>query len=62
MIIDAEYICAVCGEVNSTTVDTEGGNAQHYTEDCFVCCHPNALHIFIDPETDTAIIQARFEE
>jgi hypothetical protein len=62
MLIDAEYICAVCGEVNPTTVDTEGGTTQRYTEDCFVCCHPNALFISVDPETETATIHARFEE
>ncbi|MGQ9806799.1 MAG: CPXCG motif-containing cysteine-rich protein [Chlorobiales bacterium] len=62
MVIEAGFICAVCGEWNETTVDTEGGLSQTYTEDCFVCCHPNALYITIDEATETAYIEARFEE
>lgn len=62
MLIESGYICAVCGEWNETTVDDEGGLHQAYAEDCFARCHPNALRITIDPETETAYIDARFEE
>ncbi|MEO1006621.1 MAG: CPXCG motif-containing cysteine-rich protein, partial [Cyanobacteria bacterium J06638_38] len=36
----AEYICAFCGESNSTFVDLSTGMQQSYTEDCQVCCRP----------------------
>lgn len=62
MVIESGYLCAVCGEWNETTVDTEGGLRQTYTEDCFVCCHPNLLHITIDEAAETAYIEATFEE
>ncbi len=62
MLIESGYMCAVCGEWNETTVDSEGGTVQTYIEDCFVCCHPNTLYITIDEETQTATIDARFEE
>ncbi|MFQ3597003.1 MAG: CPXCG motif-containing cysteine-rich protein [Chloroherpetonaceae bacterium] len=62
MLIESGYMCAVCGEWNETTVDTEGGARQTYTEDCAVCCHPNTLYITIDEAQETAYIEARFEE
>jgi hypothetical protein len=62
MVIASGFSCAVCGEWNETSVDTEGGLRQTYTEDCSVCCHPNSLHIVIDEASDTAYIEARFEE
>ncbi len=37
----AEYICAFCGESNSTFVDFSAGLTQSYVEDCQVCCQPN---------------------
>ena len=56
VLSDAEYICAYCGEVISTTVDPTGGRRQTYTEDCQVCCRPNVLRIEIDP-TDPMRVQ-----
>jgi hypothetical protein len=62
MLIEAGFTCAVCGEWNETVVDTEGSLHQTYTEDCFVCCHPNTLYITIDEAAERAYIDARFEE
>lgn len=62
MLIESGYACAVCGEWNDATVDTEGGLYQTYTEDCFVCCRPNSLRITIDEARETASIDAQFEE
>ena len=46
----AEYICAFCGESNSTFVDFSAGLTQSYVEDCQVCCQPNVLYVQIDEE------------
>lgn len=45
MVLEARYTCAFCGEWVDTSVDTEGGRRQQYTEDCQVCCRPNLLTI-----------------
>lgn len=49
-LLDATYRCGYCGEENATQVDPSGGPEQAYTEDCSVCCRPNALQIRISPE------------
>jgi hypothetical protein len=54
-MIDAEFTCAFCGQINSTTVDPSGGRLQSYTEDCQTCCRPNALRIEIDPDSDPPV-------
>ena len=53
MLIEANFICAVCGEAITTSVDPSGGIRQSYVEDCQVCCRPNLLHIEIDPQDPT---------
>ena len=54
-------MCGYCGEVVETTVDPSAGSSQRYVEDCAVCCHPNVLHVTVDPDTDEVDIQAEFE-
>ncbi|MBE9160262.1 CPXCG motif-containing cysteine-rich protein [Nodosilinea sp. LEGE 06152] len=44
----AEYICAFCGEPNTTFVDLSAGLTQTYIEDCQVCCRPNQLYVTVD--------------
>ena len=56
----ATYQCATCGEIIETVVDESAGAYQSYTEDCQVCCRPNALRIRI--EDDEAVIESEFEE
>lgn len=58
----SDYMCAYCGEMNSTFVDLSGGNQQSYIEDCQVCCRPNVLYIRIDEETLTIDIDTGYEE
>lgn len=62
MLIESGYTCASCGEYIDTTVDGSAGSAQHYVEDCAVCCRPNTLRIHADVEGGTAWIEASFEE
>ncbi|MDJ0635162.1 MAG: CPXCG motif-containing cysteine-rich protein [Xenococcaceae cyanobacterium] len=47
----AEYICAFCGESNTTFIDISAGMQQSYVEDCQVCCRPNILYVRIDEDT-----------
>lgn len=47
----AEYVCAFCGEPNTTFIDISAGLTQSYVEDCQVCCRPNQLYITIDEAT-----------
>lgn len=61
MIIDADFQCAYCGEINATTIDPTAGWVQDTVEDCQVCCRPNRLHITIDPESLDAVIEADAE-
>jgi hypothetical protein len=58
----AEYICAFCGEPNTTFVDWSGGNQQSYVEDCQVCCRPNVLFVRIDEDTLEVEIDTDCEE
>jgi len=61
MLHEAGYTCASCGEWNDTTVDPSAGDGQSYVEDCQVCCRPNLLEIWVEPEHGAARITARFE-
>lgn len=54
------YICDSCGEEIEVSVDPSGGRAQHYVEDCPVCCVPNVLRISWDAD-GTVSIQSRRE-
>ena len=58
----SEYVCAFCGETNSTFVDISAGMQQSYTEDCQVCCRPNVLYINIDEASFEIEIQSDYQE
>ncbi len=61
-MLDAEYLCAYCGQPNPTSVDPSAGRRQSYVEDCQTCCRPNLLRIEITTDrTPTAIIEAEPE-
>ncbi|WP_017661695.1 CPXCG motif-containing cysteine-rich protein [Baaleninema simplex] len=47
----AEYVCAYCGETNTTFVDWSAGNQQSYVEDCQICCQPNILYVRFGEDT-----------
>lgn len=54
-LLPASYRCGYCGEENETLADPSGGPEQSYTEDCTVCCRPNALRIRISPEGEVTL-------
>jgi hypothetical protein len=58
----AEYICAFCGEANTTFVDLSAGLSQSYIEDCQVCCRPNQLFITVDEDNLDIAIAADYVE
>jgi hypothetical protein len=58
----AEYICAFCGESNSTFVDISGGMQQSYTEDCQICCRPNVLYLRVDEDTLEIEIDSDYDQ
>lgn len=59
--MESGFQCAGCGEWNMTVVDSSGGNAQTYVEDCQVCCKPNLLRVQYDAEQQEFVIHAELE-
>ena len=55
------YVCAGCGEWNSTTVDESAGSRQRYVEDCQVCCKPNLLRVSWDAGVEEFVVDAELE-
>lgn len=47
---EASYLCDACGEEIVIPVDLTEGTNQEYVEDCPVCCHPNVIHVHVDPD------------
>ena len=58
----SDYVCAFCGETNSTFVDISAGMQQSYTEDCQVCCRPNVLYVCINEDTLDVQIDSDYQE
>jgi hypothetical protein len=54
MPVEVEIICGFCGEPYSIWVDPSGGETQSYVEDCAVCCRPNQVSVYVDPQTGEA--------
>lgn len=52
------YSCAYCFEENEVVVDPSEGLHQELVEDCWVCCHPNLVHIDIDVDRREAVAYA----
>ena len=52
------YNCAHCFEENEVVVDPSEGMHQELVEDCWVCCHPNLVHIDIDVDAKRAVAYA----
>ncbi len=59
--MNASFQCAGCGEENETDVDPSAGSQQSYVEDCQVCCKPNLLHIWWEPDLSEFLISAELE-
>lgn len=45
-----QFACAYCGEPNEVFVDRTASKRQQFTEDCEICCRPNLVSIFLDPD------------
>jgi DNA-directed RNA polymerase subunit RPC12/RpoP len=52
---EASYICTSCGEEIVVPIDLSAGESQEYTEDCPVCCHPNAIRIEVSENGDIQV-------
>ena len=50
--------CPYCGEAFELVIDT-GENEQQYIEDCYVCCRPIHLSVWLDG--DVCEVIARHE-
>lgn len=61
MIDEAEYQCGYCGELSGIDVDPTGGTNQSYVEDCQVCCRPNRVNVYVDPETGQTSVTVTYE-
>jgi hypothetical protein len=55
------FQCAGCGEWNETSIDESAGSKQSYVEDCQVCCKPNLLKVWWDPDLGEFLMAAELE-
>jgi hypothetical protein len=46
--------CPYCGEAFELVIDT-GESEQHYIEDCYVCCRPIHLSVWLDDGVPTVV-------
>jgi hypothetical protein len=46
--MEVEARCPYCGEPIGLVIDEGGGRRQQYVEDCWVCCRPMAVRVFLD--------------
>ncbi len=58
---EGKYICPTCGEEIVIPIDRSQGATQSYGEDCPVCCHPNLIHVEMDPEWESPRVWAEPE-
>ena len=42
---EVSYLCESCGEEIVIPFDISEGTTQYFTEDCPVCCRPNAIAV-----------------
>jgi hypothetical protein len=54
--------CPYCGESIEIWIDTGGGEAQRYVEDCSVCCRPIEISISVDEEGEPTVSAARSDD
>jgi transcription elongation factor Elf1 len=47
---EGRYTCPTCGEEIVIPLEVTAGAEQRYVEDCPVCCHPNVIHVELDPD------------
>lgn len=54
-----EVACPYCGEPTTLMLDASAG-AQHYIEDCAVCCRP--ITVVVEVEDDGALALAVYSQ
>jgi len=47
--------------MNETSVDESAGSKQSYVEDCQVCCRPNVLKVWWEPDLGEFVMAAELE-
>jgi hypothetical protein len=57
--MEADCLCPYCGELISFWLETEGGRAQRYVEDCSVCCRPIEVHVEVDEHGEASLAVSR---
>ncbi len=55
LVQDAPYWCAFCGEENEVRVDYSSARRQRFTEDCAVCCRPNAIELTLENDGSVSV-------
>jgi hypothetical protein len=61
MLDTRDIDCPYCGERISLVLDASAG-AQHYIEDCHVCCQPITVLLDVDADGDASVhVQAQDE-
>lgn len=59
-MLDARDVaCPYCGEIITLMLDASAG-AQHYIEDCAVCCRP--ITVVVEVEDDGALALAVYSQ
>ena len=53
--------CPYCGERISIAIDA-GADAQHYIEDCEVCCRPIVFEVWRDAAGDWGVAVSREDD
>ena len=59
---EATVHCPCCGEEVEITIDPGGGEAQHYVQDCEVCCQPWRVSVNYDMEGQAEVSLAALDE
>ena len=47
---EQSFQCPYCASLNTITVDLTGGEEQHFTTDCEVCCRPIVVNLEVGDE------------
>lgn len=54
---EVQVKCPYCGETVEITIDSAGGTAQEYVQDCEICCRPwqVQVHYAVDGSAEVTI-------
>ncbi len=60
--MDVTVECPYCGERLELYVDESGGAAQHYVEDCQVCCRPMNIVVELGDDEECVVSADRADD